>query len=142
MDLHSLKPTTEAVKVDLMHPVTKQVLRDESGEPIWVAVYGIDSERHRAARRTVQDRRLNGEKLNAIGLEEEELDLLVADTERFSPNFIYEGQPVQSTPQEIRRMYKMLPWLRRQVDEAIAEQHRFINPSANGSWPTSRDKDA
>lgn len=106
-----------------------------------ITVCGADSETFKKIHRKQINRRLemsqnqqNHRKktiITAAELEAEALDLLVGCTkawrtgERAEIEFA-EGEWLPCTPENVRRVYEELPWLREQIDQEIGDRSNFL----------------
>lgn len=122
----------------LVHPTTRQPLRDQDGQPAYIDVYSSDSSIARAHNRAVQQRRLNTRgrgRLSTEQLEAEAIDLLAALTAGWRLVKL-SGEPldVPFTPENARELYAApsLAWIREQVDEFAVERANFpVTSSTN-----------
>jgi hypothetical protein len=115
----------------LLHPVTRQPLRDAEGKEAYIDHYSMDSEIARKHQRAVQRRRLamRGRlKITPEELEAETVDLLVALTVGWYLVDL-KGNPIdlKFTQQDARDLYSdhTIPWLREQLDESAADRANF-----------------
>lgn len=105
-------------------------LQLQDGTPVVIKLAGIDSNRYRKASRAAQDRRLQSMnnrrlKLTAITLEEEALDTLVACTLGWT-GIMLDGQLVECTPENIKKVYLRYPAIKEQVDTFIGDRSNFL----------------
>lgn len=132
MDLSKLNTAAadQGVEMVLRHPATDDALQTEGGQPISITLAGGDSERARKARNAAHNRRLQrmNKKLTAESLEAEGLDVLVACTLGWQ-NIHFEGEDLAFSPDNARKLYKAVPWIREQVDAFIVDRANFL-PSA------------
>jgi|GEM_PF-843036 len=130
-DLASIQHRDTSV-VEVRHPVTAKPLG------VQVEVASADSSRGREAERELRDQAMaryqlnRGAALTAKEVESEALELLVRRTVSWS-GVLEGGKPLPHTPDNARRLYIALPWLRRQVDEACADRARFFEDSVSSS---------
>lgn len=126
MDLSSIK-SQDTTAVEILHPA--------SGAPvgITVTVASMDSERARAVEKTQRNARIQkltrggrrNAALTADELEKDGLDLLVHCTVSWD-GVTENGQALECTPENVRRVYTSYPWLREQVDQAVADRANFF----------------
>lgn len=113
--------------LQLRHPATDELLADKDG-PVEVVIFGQSSKEYRNAVNAMQDRALKrgNKKLSAERMREENIELLVACTDKFN-NLSLKGKPV-STVDDIRAVYSddTYGWIRSQVDEAITDASNFL----------------
>jgi len=137
MDLSTLDAATEAA-MQLRHPGTNVVLKQDDGRPITITLAGVDSERYRKAQRALTNQRLKmgGRRggagtLTAEELESAGLETLVACTVAWD-GIILDGQALECNPANARTLYARLPWVRDQADEFMGERANFLTGSSQG----------
>lgn len=122
----------DTATVDILHPLT--------GAPtgMQVEMAGVDSAAHRAVSRELRNRRLqqlqlgNRGALTAEETEADQMELLARCTVSWR-GVRESGVEVACTPDNVRRVYRAYPWLRHQVDEAMADRARFFEASPTSS---------
>ncbi|WP_163869584.1 hypothetical protein [Myxococcus eversor] len=130
-DLSSIQHRDTSV-VEIRHPVTAKPVG------VQVEVASADSSLVREAERELREQSLaryqlnRGAALTAKEMESDALELLVRRTVSWS-GVLEGGKPLAYTPDNARRLYTSLPWLRRQVDEACADRARFFVDSVSSS---------
>lgn len=131
-------------RMPLLHYQTLQPLRDGTGKEAWIDLYSADSEIKRRHDRETQRRRLNTRnrvRITPEELEAEGTDLLVALTANW---FLLDldGFPIELpfTPENARRIYDQVRWIRDQVDEFCVDRGNFtpasLQISSNGQKPS------
>lgn len=136
MAIKALTPKQAAEKgteVEIIHPTTYQPLG------ITVVVCGSDSDTFKAIQRKQLNRRLemqqkNRNRQNAMTaelLEAEGMDVLVACTKSWRtgdrPQIEFDDNEwLDCTPENVRRIYEELPWLKEQVDQEIGDRANFL----------------
>lgn len=67
-------------------------------------------------------------KATAEKIEANGLDILVAATEswEWAGDLSFHGEKPEATPENIRRVYKELPWARQQIDDALGDEAAFF----------------
>jgi hypothetical protein len=116
----------------LVHPVTRQPLRDAEGNEAYIDHYSGDSEAARKHQRAVTRRRLamrGRMKFTPEELEAEAIDSLVALTTGWYLVDLH-GSVIDTpfTQENARELYG-LGWLREQVDESVADRGNFLRAS-------------
>lgn len=132
MDLASLsiRQAEEGVTLTLKHPVTGGVLTNTNGEPITLTVIGQDAAKFRQARNALIEKRPTGKsQLPMSYLEAESLELSCAAVIGWSDNVVFDGQTLTFSPANVRRLFVMLPWIKEQVDDFVAERSHFLPAS-------------
>ncbi|MCP1832836.1 hypothetical protein [Bradyrhizobium sp. USDA 4545] len=120
----------------LVHPVTRQPLRDETGAEAYIDHYSSDSDVARKHQRSVQRRRLamrGRAKITPEELEAESIELLAALTTGW--NLVdLKGKKlnVEFSQETARRLYANpgIGWLRDQLDESTADRANFAKGSS------------
>lgn len=126
-------------RLTLLHPNTRQPLRDKKGEEAWIDLYSADSDVARKHNRAIQRRLLNvsarGQRIKRTPeeLEAEGLDLLVALTTGWRlVSLSGDHMDVPFTAENARELYgaPSMAWLREQVDEFAADRGNFSGASS------------
>jgi len=142
--LSTAKPAEAGAEISILHPVNDQPLG------VLITVYGSDSKVCREIQRRQTNHRLelqakqrNKKKpvTSAEQLEAEGLDLLVGCTKSwrtliFDENGketgsrpqieITDGEWLDCTPENARRAYEELPWMKEQIDGDIGDRSNFL----------------
>lgn len=129
-DLDTTKACDKGYKLELKHPITKIGLGQ------FITVVGRDSTAFQEAFNTARNKKLREEFNNSRrGVdqeprsvesdENENIELLVASTLSFE-NITFEGNKLTFSQGNARLLYSKLKFVRRQVDEAIAELGNFM----------------
>lgn len=125
-------------RMTLVHPNTRQPLRDEEGNEAYVDLYSSDSEAARRHTRSIQRRRLNMRGRGTIApeqLEAEAIELLaVLTTGWHLVSLAGKALDVPFSAENARELYASpsLAWVREQVDEFAADRANFT-PSSSKS---------
>lgn len=129
MDLSTLDVSEAASRgatMELRNPATGETLYSDGGEPVSITVLGSDSSEYRKRLRSAANGRINSRKKQTIEqLEQDGIGLLVAVTTGWR-NIVVEGQNLEFSPEEARRLYEKYPWIREQVDEFVNERANFL----------------
>jgi hypothetical protein len=120
----------------LVHPITRQPMRDEQGNPAYIDHYSSDSEIARKHQRNIQRRRLamrGRMKITPEELEAESVDILAALTVDWHLVDL-KGQVIdlEFSQEHARRLYAnpAVSWLREQLDESTADRANFSKGSS------------
>lgn len=130
MDLGSLVISSEAVEMQLSNPVTNEPMFVDE-KPVALLMVGMDSEEWRKADRKITNRRLKVQKggrnvkITAEELEFENQEKTLACVVGFK-NIIVNGQPLEFSTENVRELFKNLPWLKRQAEDFIYDEANFI----------------
>lgn len=132
MTLEVEKPS----RMTIVHPVSRQPLRDASGVEAFIELYSGDSEVARKHHRAVQRRRLAMKgrgKISPEELEAEQVEFLCALTTGWHL-LALDGSAMEVgfSAENARDLYAepALSWLREQVDEFIGDRGNFSKASS------------
>jgi hypothetical protein len=131
MDLSTLEPTPDSVPVQLRHPTTNERLATASGAAITISIVGMDSEQFRTRHRAIINKRLSAgkkAKVTAEEIETESIDTIAACITGWQ-NVDLDGKALEFSRANAKTLLTRLPWLREQLDEAIADRANFLKPS-------------
>lgn len=113
--------------IHIEHPITEQPLFTDDGQPITIRVLGQDSREFRAAVAALADKAGKGkqtlEKTEAMAI-----DLLSRVVMRWN-GIMWEGKPLECTPENVRMFLTKFPPIRRQIDAFIADRANFTKPA-------------
>lgn len=108
----------------LEHPVTGELLYTPEGKAITVRVLGQDSKEFREAVAAMAERAGKGkpslDKSEANGIE------LLAQMITDWTGIVWEGKPLDLTPENARMFLKAFPPIRAQIDAFIADRANFF----------------
>lgn len=130
MDLKKLTGDQTST-MDVRHPVSEEILRNENDEPISIELHSADSEVYRAELRKRQNKRLErslkkGSKaLTAEEIDRHTVEILAAVTADWS-NIEWEGEALPFSHKNAVMLYESLPWLREQVDRFVTDRENFF----------------
>lgn len=127
-DIATIIPTTRTI--DILHPATK--------EPIGLRI-DLRPESHPAVREAV--RKITNDRLNLRGklsaerMEANRLEVLIASIDGWSweGDTTFEGEKLAFAEPNVRKVLKKLPWIRDQVDIALAETEEFFRTAEDGA---------
>lgn len=127
-DIATIVPTTRTI--DILHPATK--------EPIGLRI-DLRPESHPAVREAV--RKITNDRLNLRGklsaerMEANRLEVLIASIDGWSweGDTTFEGEKLAFAEPNVRKVLKKLPWIRDQVDIALAETEEFFRTAESGA---------
>jgi hypothetical protein len=120
----------------LVHPVTRQPMRDKEGNPAYIDHYSADSEIARKHQRAIQRRRLamrGRMKITPEEIEAEAVDILVALTVGWHlVDLKGEVIDIEFKQENVRDLYSdsSISWLREQIDESTADRGNFSRGSS------------
>ena len=134
MDLTKFDTITQADQgavVHLRHPGTDTPLYDEeTNEPVSITVLGADSKKYTRLLRDLTTKRLNRKlgkrtKVTAEEIESDNLELAIEATVSWE-HIVLDGEKLQCTLPNTRKLYTRLPWIREQVDEVVNERANYM----------------
>jgi len=117
-----------AERMELTNPATDEVLRGDDGEPIWIELYGSDSDIFRSAVRAYGNKKLQkqSKKQTLEEIEETAAKILAQATKGWSGNFTVNGEAVPCSPKAAEKLYIEYTWIREQVDAFANERSNFL----------------
>lgn len=132
MDLSSLSQREDTAKVELYHPTSGEQLTDDDGNPMWVEVFGQDSEHYRKLDQKITDRNIQRASrsrhgiggMSAEQLEAQELERIVGAVKSW--HIVFGGEVPECTPAKVRDVFDALPWVRDAVAEGIRNRALFL----------------
>ena len=133
--------TDVAQRMTIIHPGTRQPLRQADGAEAWIDLHSIDSAAARKTIRAQQDRRLRmrAARATAEELDADAVELLAALTAAWSLCSL-EGEAIDvpCNAANAQELYAMpaLAWLREQVDSFVADRGNFRRAASTPSSPT------
>jgi hypothetical protein len=123
---------SQTADVHLLHPVTRQPLRDKEGNPAYVRVVSLDSPEVQAVQKAAINKRLNTRgrgKMTADELEAERAETLVAATKGwYLVTLDGDKLDVPFSQAVARNVYTdaRFSWIREQVNEAVEDRATFF----------------
>ncbi|MEI4473578.1 hypothetical protein [Frigidibacter sp. MR17.24] len=130
MDLASFDLAADAsrgAELHLQNPITLEPLFTEDGQPITIRLLGGESREFRAAASDLL-KAAKG-KLSIEAGEARSAELLSKITVAWS-NIVFDGETLDCTPANAARLYRARPWIRKQVDEFVADVGNFSGTGA------------
>lgn len=133
MDLSQFEvEDTDVARMPVVSPVTGEPLTADDGSPVTISLISQDSQKFRSLRRKAIDRRLKNrgarQTYTAAQAEADSIEALCDATVGWE-NVVLDGEQLECTPDNVRKVYKRLPWLVTQVDAFVADLANFMQPS-------------
>lgn len=123
MDLSSIEAVANTVSI--LHPATN--------EPVGLTIKlrPMTSAPVREVQRRITNEILRNRKTTAEKAEANRLDILVAATENWTweGDLSFKGSKPECTPNTVRSVYKELPWVKEQIDNALSDEAAFFRGS-------------
>lgn len=114
--------------LEIRHPESGEILRDDEGKTVSIELYGSASSIYRNAINAMNNRltKTKRSKPTAEQMREESTLLLVACTAKM--NNLGDESGVIKTKEQVKDLYEKdsMLWLRQQVDEAIGDIGNFL----------------
>lgn len=129
MDLMNLKPTSDTVVVQLLHPNTGEAIDNDDGSAMTVTVYASHSKEHKAVLHEQTNKRIkmmSGGKVKEFtseDIEEATLSLLSKITAEW--DITYNGKKPALTVAIAKELYNDVFWIKDQVEGSLAEALDF-----------------
>ena len=114
----------EGADMPVLHPVTLEPIKDDTGNPAIIRLAGMDSAIYRKAANSIANRRTKGNrptKMTAERFEADSLELICKCTLAWS-NLVIGGK-APKTPEEI---YEGRKWLKEQADQWIHDRANYL----------------
>ena len=129
IDLGQFETGSEGEWLEVLHPTTGEIIRDDEGTALRVKLLGKDSNEYRKAQRAATQRRLQSRSkksmIDAETLEREAVEVLIVCTQDWE-GLAEGGEDLPCTPENVRRVYSKYLWLREQVDEFVEDRGNFM----------------
>jgi len=129
MDLKDLKPKSDTVEVEIVHPNTLEPLKNEDESTMTITMYAPHSKEYKAVvheqtnKRLKQSQKNKRMELTAEDLERAGLELLAKATKSW--NITFGGKQPKYSVDAAIDIYDEVFWIRDQIEEAINESLDF-----------------
>jgi hypothetical protein len=129
MDLKDLKPKSDTVEVEIVHPNTLEPLKNEDESTMTITMYAPHSKEYKAVvheqtnKRLKQSQKNKRMELTAEDLERAGLELLAKATKSW--NITFGGKQPKYSIDAAIDIYDEVFWIRDQIEEAINESLDF-----------------
>lgn len=132
-DLDTVAAADLGSTLEIRHPTTGAVLANGDGRSVTLTLAGMDSSRAKRTERAALDRRLKqsaGRRsaVTATDIDSDSLEVLASVTLSWS-GFVVDGQEIECTPENAKRLYKQWPWLREQAQAFVEDRANFLKAS-------------
>ncbi|MFB0487773.1 hypothetical protein ABIE45_000359 [Methylobacterium sp. OAE515] len=131
-DLDLKGKASKGAVMELAHPHTGAVLRQDDGSPITITLAGQDSEQCVAFERKLTDKRLRRAAdsrrvtLTAASVEDDRIGRVAACTLGWS-GIAWDGSPKEQTPENTRELFTRWPWAMEQAERFIEDRGNFLS---------------
>lgn len=129
MDLKDLKPKSDTVEVEIVHPNTLEPLKNEDESTMTITMYAPHSKEYKAVvheqtnKRLKQTQKNKRMELTAEDLERTGLELLAKATKTW--NITFGGKQPKFSVDAAMDIYDEVFWIRDQIEEAINDSLDF-----------------
>jgi hypothetical protein len=130
MDISQIGTAEDTAKITLYHPFTGEELRDDNDDPMWVEVYGVDSDHYRKIDRDITNKNLQRAQKNrnaaitAERLEVQGLERVVKCVKNW--HIVLGGETPDCDEKNVRSVFEDYPWVREQVQEGMSDRANFL----------------
>ena len=132
MDLDTLELTQEAVAMHICHPQTSEVIGAEEGKPATLYLISDDHPDLTKVRHKYQNKKLKNAfkrggqtQVTSEEIDEEAYKTIAASVKSWE-NIFLKGEEIAFSEANVIRLFKRLPWLRRQVEDFVQDMGNFI----------------
>jgi len=122
----------QGVDMELMDPISGDVLKQDNGDPVTIHLLGMDSKAFKQINRKQQRRRTEkmlksrGNKIDYSVSEEDRAEMLAAVTTGWSPGLEEDGEIIEYSEDAAYDLYLKYAWIAEQADKFIAERANFF----------------
>jgi hypothetical protein len=134
MDLSNInleKNAEQGADMELVHPVTGDVMIQDNGKPITIKVLGTDSKAYRNGQREYQRKRIakmakSRNKSVDYTVSDEDAAILLAECTAGWDGIIVDGKKLEFSKDAAEELYLKFNWIREQVDGFIGDRANFF----------------
>lgn len=129
MDLKDLKPKSDTVEVDIVHPTTLEPLNNEDGSTMSITLYAPHSKEYKALvheqtnKRLKQVSKTKKSEITAEELERTGIELMAKATKDW--NITFDGDQPKFSVELAIKVYDEVFWIRDQIEEAVSNSLDF-----------------
>lgn len=129
MDLKDLKPKSDTVEVDIVHPTTLEPLNNEDGSTMSITLYAPHSKEYKALvheqtnKRLKQVSKTKKSEITAEELERTGIELMAKATKDW--NITFDGDQPKFSVELAIKVYDEIFWIRDQIEEAVSNSLDF-----------------
>ena len=130
MDLKDLTPNLDDVVVEIKHPTTGDVLKNDDGTDMTITILAPHSKEYKKAQHEQISKRLKkaqkskSQDVDYSELEEATLEVLSKTTKAW--DITYGGEKPKLTPTKARDLYEEVFWIRNQIEEVVTDSLDFM----------------
>lgn len=130
MDLKDLTPKSDVVVVEIKHPATGEVLKNDDKSPMTITMFAPHSKEYKKVLHEQTNKRLKQmqskktQDITAEDLEEASLEALAKTTKEW--NITYGGEQPKLSVAKAKQIYDEVFWIKSQLEEAVANSLDFM----------------
>ena len=129
MDLKDLTPDLNDIVVELKHPATGDVLKNDDGTDMVITILSPHSKEYKKAQNEQINKRLKkaqssgSQELDYSDIEDATLEVLSKTTKSW--DITYDGEKPKLTAKSARNLYEDVFWIRSQIEEVVSDTMDF-----------------
>jgi hypothetical protein len=130
MDLKDLTPNLDDVVVEIKHPTTGDVLKNDDGTDMTITILAPHSKEYKKAQHEQISKRLKksqkskSQDVDYSDIEEATLEVLSKTTKAW--DITYGGEKPKLTPAKAKDLYEEVFWIRNQIEEVVTGSMDFM----------------
>ena len=130
MDLKELTPSLEDILVELVHPVSGEVLKNDDGSTMTITLLAPHSKEYKKAQHeqiTKQINKAQKDKTTEVDysdIENSTLEVLSKTTKAW--NITYDGDKPKLTAAKARAVYEEVFWIKEQLEAKVSDALDFM----------------
>ena len=130
MDLKDLTPNLDDVVVEIKHPTTGDVLKNDDGTDMTITILAPHSKEYKKAQHEQISKRLKkaqnskSQDVDYSDIEEATLEVLSKTTKAW--DITYGGEKPKLTPAKAKDLYEEVFWIRNQIEEVVTDSLDFM----------------
>ena len=130
MDLKDLTPNLDDVVVEIKHPTTGDVLKNDDGTDMTITILAPHSKEYKKAQHEQISKRLKksqkskSQDVDYSDIEEATLEVLSKTTKAW--DITYGGEKPKLTPAKAKDLYEEVFWIRNQIEEVVNDTLDFM----------------
>jgi hypothetical protein len=130
MDLRELTPSLEDIVVELVHPVTGDVLENDDGSVMTITLLAPHSKEYKKAQHEQITKQLNKAQkdkntdIDYSEIEQSTLSVLAKTTKAW--NIQHDGKKPKLTEDKAKSIYEEVFWIKEQLEAKVSEALAFM----------------
>lgn len=129
MDLKDLTPNLDDVVIEIKHPTTGDLLKNDDGTSMTITILAPHSKEYKKAQHEQITKRLKkaqkskSQEVDYSDIEEATLEVLSKTTKSW--DITYGGEKPKLTPAKAKDLYEEVFWIRNQIEEVVTDTLDF-----------------